>query len=102
MADLIKDLDYPLLVVSRAILGTINHTVLTIKFAKQKELDVLGFVVSGYDEEINDIAIKTAPDEISRITKVQCLFKLPILSEISYFSVSGLLTNKRSLFLKCT
>ncbi len=102
VADLIQDLNYPLLVASRATLGTINHTVLTIEFAKQKELDVLGFVISGYGEQTNDIVIKTAPDEISRITNLPCLFKLPILSEISYVSVSGLLANKRSLFLKCT
>jgi len=81
VADLIKDLDYPVVIVARPILGTINHTVLTIEFAKQKGLNVLGFVISGYDENTNDPVIKTAPDEISMITGVKCLMKLPVIKQ---------------------
>jgi dethiobiotin synthetase len=85
VADLIKDLNYPTIIVARPILGTINHTVLTIEFAKQKKLNILGFVISGYDENTKDSVIKTAPDVISYITGVKCLMKLPILEKMRSF-----------------
>lgn len=86
VADLIKDLTYPVIIVARPTLGTINHTVLTINFAKQKELNVLGFVISSYDEKTNDVVIKTAPDVISEITGVKCLMKVPVVTNGLVFS----------------
>ncbi len=83
VADLIKDLNYPVIIVARSSLGTINHTVLTLAFAKQKGLNVLGFVISGYDENTNDPAIQTASEEISNITGVKCLMKIPFFSDVS-------------------
>lgn len=83
VADLIKDLNYPVIIVARPTLGTINHTILTIEFAKQKGLNVLGFVISGYDENTQDTIIKTAPDAILVATGIRCLYKLPRLSNIN-------------------
>lgn len=82
--DLIKNLNYPTIIVCRPSLGTINHSVLTIEYAKQKGLSVLGFVISGYDENTKDIVIKSAPDEIARITHVKCLMKLPYFKKVNY------------------
>lgn len=87
VADLIKDLNYPVIIVARPTLGTINHTILTIEFAKQKGLNILGFVISGYDEKTNDPVICTAPEIISDITGVKCLMKLPLIKEINYGSL---------------
>ena len=89
VADLIKDLDYPLIIVSRPTLGTINHTVLTIEFAKQKGLNILGFVISGYDEKTSDPALKTAPDVISEVTGVKCLMKVPFIKQLNYDSLTA-------------
>lgn len=87
VADLIKDLGYPVIIVCRPTLGTINHTILTIEFAKQKGLNVLGFVVSGYNYATDDEVIKTAPDEISRITGVKCLVKIPLLKGSTFKNI---------------
>ena len=46
MADLARDLSLPLLVVARARLGTINHTLLTLEVARGRGLAVAGVVVS--------------------------------------------------------
>ena len=87
LADLIKDLNYSVVIVTRPTLGTINHTVLTIELAKQRGLNILGFVVSGYDEKTNDPVIKTAPDIISEITGIKCLMKVPVIEKINYESI---------------
>jgi dethiobiotin synthetase len=46
MADLARALGLPLLVVARASLGTINHTLLTLEVARARALRVAGVVIS--------------------------------------------------------
>jgi len=61
--DLIKDLSIPTLIVSRASLGTINHTSLTINTLKSLEIPVLGIILNyfkgGIIEEDNKKIINT-------------------------------------------
>lgn len=94
VADLIKELNYPTIIVARQTLGTINHTVLTIQFAQEKGIDLLGFIISGYDEKENDLVVKTAPEVISNITDIKCLAKIPFIKEINkeinYESINNL------------
>ena len=51
VADLVRELDLPLLVVARPNLGTINHSVLTCYCAKQLGLGVTGVIVNNYPEQ---------------------------------------------------
>jgi dethiobiotin synthetase len=46
MADLCRELELPLLIVGRAALGTINHTLLTLEAAEVRSLPVAGVVIS--------------------------------------------------------
>ena len=46
MADLARELALPLLIVTRASLGTINHTLLTLEAAERRDLAVAGVVIS--------------------------------------------------------
>ncbi len=46
MADLVRELDLPLLVVARGRLGTVNHTRLTLEVAETRGLEVFGVVIS--------------------------------------------------------
>lgn len=46
MADLARELELPLIVVARATLGTINHTLLTLEAAVARGLSVAGVVIS--------------------------------------------------------
>ncbi len=46
MADLARELKLPLLIVARAALGTINHTLLTLEAAVARGLSVAGVVIS--------------------------------------------------------
>jgi dethiobiotin synthetase len=49
MGDLAARLSLPVIVVARAALGTINHTLLTLEAAAARELHVLGVVISHPD-----------------------------------------------------
>ncbi|MEJ2698152.1 MAG: dethiobiotin synthase [Desulfuromonadales bacterium] len=46
MADLVRQLDLPLLVVCRPGLGTINHTLLTLFAARAMEIPLAGFIIN--------------------------------------------------------
>ena len=50
VADLVRELGLPLLVVARPGLGTINHTVLTCFAAQQMGLDVAGVIINNFPD----------------------------------------------------
>ncbi|MCL5781734.1 MAG: dethiobiotin synthase [Firmicutes bacterium] len=47
MADLARELGCPVLVVARGSLGTINHTLLTVRYAQTQGVPVLGVIING-------------------------------------------------------
>lgn len=69
--NLIEDLNIPVLIVSRASLGTINHTALTIRSLEGKE--IVGIVMNGFSGE--DISEETNPQIIQEMTGVKVLAK---------------------------
>ena len=76
VADLIKLLALPLLVVARPDLGTVNHTVLTTFAARQLEINVRGVVISGYPDRPS-LAESTAPHLIDSLAGVPLLGRFP-------------------------
>ena len=58
MADLMRGLGLPLVVVARSSLGTINHTLLTLEALRRRALDVAGVVMVGEPDRDNRAAIE--------------------------------------------
>jgi dethiobiotin synthetase len=50
IADLAKALGHPIIIVARPNLGTVNHTLLTISYARQMGLEILGVILNGYPQ----------------------------------------------------
>lgn len=65
--DLIKDLNLPLIIVSRPGLGTINHTLLTINAARNRGIDIIGVIINHSAKIRKDISVKTNPEIIVRL-----------------------------------
>jgi dethiobiotin synthetase len=80
--DMIKWLRLPLIVVARAGLGTINHTVLTVKAAQQAGVPVAGVVINRYPEKPS-LAEETNPEVIAALTGVPILGKVPEIPAIT-------------------
>jgi len=78
ITDLIKAMDLPVLVVARPNLGTINHTVLTVKYAQSIGIHVKGIFINYAQRTAATVVEKTNPHYIARITG------LPILGIIPY------------------
>jgi len=75
--DLAKAFGLPVVVVARPSLGTINHTLLTIEAVRGAGLTLAGVVISGYDEQTADFAIRTNAATISRCGDVRVLAVVP-------------------------
>lgn len=76
-ADLAKELNLPLLIVARPALGTVNHTYLTIHYAKSKGLRVLGVILNYAAPAMPGLAETTNPGLITEMTGVPVLGNLP-------------------------
>lgn len=75
MADLARAMGLPLLIVARPSLGTVNHTRLTVEYARSVGLEVVGVVINRYPTR-PDIAERTNPAMIERLCKVPVLAQL--------------------------
>ena len=76
LADIMKELNLPLLIVTTAALGSINACVLTVEYARTRGLDVKGIIVNRYGMSGN------FQMEDDNIFMMQELTGLPILTKI--------------------
>ena len=81
VADLIRMLELPCLIVSRLGLGTLNHTLLTVRQAQHEHLRVLGVVLNGAQRPSVDpdarLAERTNPSVLKAWLSVPLLGVLP-------------------------
>lgn len=82
VADLIRDLGIPAIMVARAGLGTINHTLLTLEALKGRKVEVLGIILNGFKNI--DLSEKSNSEVIKKLTEI------PILAEIKWGTSSRL------------
>lgn len=79
MADLATRLQLPLLIVARASLGTVNHTLLTVEAARHRRLSVAGVILSR--------AIEThGPEESTNPEAIASYGAVPILGQVPHLS----------------
>ena len=77
VADLAQRFQLPLLIVARPNLGTINHTVLTVEFARSYNLEICGIVLNTSQEASKGLAEETNPKELARLTHLPILGTVP-------------------------
>jgi dethiobiotin synthase len=58
MLDLIRVLNWPVIIVSRSGLGTINHTLLTVETLRNHDVEILGVILNGEPNLENKKAIE--------------------------------------------
>ena len=73
VADLAAALGYPLVVVARTALGTLNHTLLTLEVAARRGLPVAGVILNEADRPQGSLAEATNPAELAERMQVPLL-----------------------------
>lgn len=81
MIDFMKDLLLPVIVVGEAGLGTINHTVLTIRALQTNDIPIAGVILNGTTEE-NTILETDNINMIEQLTNVSVIGTVPFVKNI--------------------
>jgi dethiobiotin synthetase len=78
VADLAIALDYPLVIVARRGLGTLNHTLLTVEAAHRRALRIAGVVLNSPEPDDDSLAAATNAGELAaRLEGVAIVAELP-------------------------
>lgn len=88
VADVALRIGLPVIVVATPYLGTINHTLLTLDYARRVGLNIAGVILNNTrrpDEE--SLAEKTSGDALSRLTPVPILGTMPYLENLTYAAI---------------
>jgi dethiobiotin synthetase len=76
LLDIYKKAHLPVILVSRHYLGSINHTLLTIKSLEADNLQIAGIVYVGEENQVTESIIE-------RFTDVKTIARIPIVEEIN-------------------
>lgn len=75
VADMIKDFGLPTIIVSRAGLGTINHTLLTIEALKRRKINIYGIILNGFRGK--ELSEKTNVKMIEELSGIRVIAQIP-------------------------
>lgn len=98
VSNLIKELDLPIVIVARPDLGTLNHTFLTVQYAKSQGIKIAGIVINGISEKPS-LAERTNPELMETLCNVPLLGITPRLQEITKESVRKMALDHLNLAL---
>ena len=76
-ADVASSLGLPVVVVARAALGTINHTLLTLEALRSRGIEVAGVVINRYPQDQPTLAEESAARSIERWGRTRVLTVVP-------------------------
>jgi dethiobiotin synthetase len=91
--DLAKWLGLPAVVVARASLGTINHSLLTIETLKRAGVKVAGVVINQYPPDTPGTVEETSPRWIEKFGKVPILAIVPREARLKHPPLPGTITS---------
>ncbi|MBF7082987.1 dethiobiotin synthase [Desulfallas sp. Bu1-1] len=83
MADLIKMMKLPVIIVSRPNLGTVNHTLLTVEYARARGIPIAGIIINGLKEDEAGLAERTNPGLIAELSGVPVLGIIPYVDSVN-------------------
>jgi len=81
--DFMADLDLPIVVVTEATLGTLNHTAMTCELIRLRGLRLAGIVVNRYDPESPDASVASNPMWLAKQNRTKLLATLPAANDVA-------------------
>lgn len=94
VADMMMELKLPVVLVVSPNLGTINHTVLTAEYARQRRIPLAGIIVNRWDEAKAMVLEHSNLAYIERLTGLPVLGKFPSLTRIPADKASMVMLGK--------
>ena len=96
ITNLIKDMKIPTIIVTRTKIGTINHTLMTVKMCEKYKIPITGIIINDFDSD--GYKIKELSRDLKGLLKVPILGTIPFIDDLSDSSLYKVF--KRNLNLK--
>lgn len=91
--NLVKALNLPLLLVVSPAISSINNVIMTINYAKAKEIELRGVILNDCPELTYDMDIKAFPRLIEEYTDANILGIVPHIDDLKTINPNDLITN---------
>lgn len=95
LSDLIKELNMNVIIVASAEIGTINHTVLTVKYIESIGIKVKGIIINNYKD---DLICNDNIKMIEKITNTSVIGKLNHIEDLEVDMLEKIKTNAKKIF----
>ena len=96
VAGFAKQVDLPVVIVSTAKLGTLNHTLLTVLACKKFGLKITGIILNKTSKKPDIVEQKTA-EVLERLAHIKVLAVIPFLRGVNYASIGKVLEHDMDL-----
>ena len=81
VTDLIKNMNIPTILVTRTKVGTINHTIMTVKMCEKYKIPIKGIIINDFDSD--GYKPKELTRDLKNLTGVPVLGTIPFVKDLS-------------------
>lgn len=81
VTDLIKSMKIPAIIVTRSKVGTINHTIMTVKMCQKYKIPIKGIIINNFDS--NGYKINSLKRDLINLTRLPILGTIPYIDNLS-------------------
>ncbi len=80
VTNLIKEMKIPAVIVTRSKIGTVNHTIMTVKMCEKYKIPVKGIIINNFDD---GYPVKELTRDLQNLTRVKVLGSIPFIKDMS-------------------
>jgi len=85
ITNLIKDMKIPTVIVTRSKVGTVNHTIMTVKMCEKYKIPIKGIIINDFDK---GYPLKDLIRDLQNLTGVPVLGSIPFIKDMSDASLN--------------
>ncbi|WP_148704162.1 dethiobiotin synthase [Nitrosopumilus piranensis] len=95
ITNLIKEMKIPTVIVTRSKIGTVNHTVMTVKMCEKYKIPIKGIIINDFE---SGYPIKDLTRDLQNLTGIKVLGSIPFIQDMSDASLNQIF--KKNIDLK--
>ncbi len=81
VTNLIKDMKIPTIIVTRSKVGTVNHTLMTVKMCEKYKIPIKGIIINNFDD--GGYPINQLKSDLENLTGIKVLGSIPFIKDVS-------------------
>jgi dethiobiotin synthetase len=81
VTNLIKDMKIPAIIVTRSKVGTVNHTLMTVRMCEKYKIPIKGIIINNFDSD--GYPINQLKKDLEDLTGIKVLGSIPFINDLS-------------------